>query len=423
MKSALYTPPTGVPGRCYLVGGAVRDSLLALPVAERDWVVTGSTPQAMLDADFRPVGKDFPVFLHPQTQEEFALARTERKSGHGYGGFEVVADPGVTLEQDLQRRDLSINAMAVDNQGQLIDPWGGQEDLQQRRLRAVSSHFVEDPLRVLRLARFQARFFALGFAPDATTRQMLRDITESGELDHLTPERVWRETEKALLSDHPAEFFRLLREVGALAVLFPELDQLFGKPQTARYHPEIDSGVHALMAIAQSARISDDLETRFAVLCHDFGKGTTPQAVLPSHRGHEQRGVPLIEAFCQRLKVPKALKLSAQAVAAHHLLCHQARELRPATLLKLMHNLDAFRRPERMEVFLQACLADARGREGFEQDPYPQAEYLRQAYAVARAVQAAPLAQQGLKGAELGEALQQARESALKDYKARQASA
>lgn len=418
MNSALYQPPHNVPGQCYLVGGAVRDQLLDLPVKERDWVVTGSTPQAMQDAGFKPVGKDFPVFLHPQSGEEFALARTERKSGHGYAGFVFHTDPDITLEQDLQRRDLSINALAQDAQGQIIDPWGGLEDIKARRLRAVSPHFVEDPLRVLRLARFHARFFGLGFAPDEDTRQLLCDITSSGELDHLVAERVWRETEKALLSEHPAEYFRLLREVGALAVLFPELDALFGKPQTAKYHPEIDSGVHALMAIAQSALISDDLETRFAVLCHDFGKGVTPQEILPSHRGHEHRGVPLIEAFCQRLRIPKALRQSACAVAAHHLLCHQARTLRPATLLKLMNNLDAFRRPQRMEIFLQACLADARGRTGFEDDPYPQAQYLREAFAVAQSVSSKDLVAQGIQGPALGEALAKAREDALKRYKA-----
>lgn len=413
----LYQPPPNVPGQCYLVGGAVRDQLLGLPVTECDWVVTGSTPQAMLDAGFKPVGQDFPVFLHPVTGEEFALARTERKSGHGYAGFVFQTDPSITLEQDLQRRDLSINAMAQDADGQIIDPWGGQTDLQARRLRAVSPHFSEDPLRALRLARFHARFFGLGFAPDEETRKLLRKMTASGELDHLVAERVWRETEKALMSDHPAEYFRLLREIGALAVLFPELDALFGKPQTAKYHPEIDSGVHALMAIAQSAKISDDLETRFAVLCHDFGKGETPADILPSHRGHEQRGVPLIDAFCQRLRVPKALRQSASVVAAYHLLCHQARELRPATLLKLMNNLDAFRRPQRMEIFLQACLADARGRTGFENAPYPQAQYLREAFAVAQNVSPKDLIAQGFKGPELGEAIANARVAALKRYK------
>ena len=417
MNPLLYTPPDNVPGQCYLVGGAVRDALLGLQVKERDWVVTGSTPQAMLAAGFRTVGKDFPVFLHPETQEEFALARTERKSGHGYAGFTVYAAPDVSLEDDLQRRDLSINAMAIDGDGQVIDPWGGKADLHQRQLRAVSGHFAEDPLRVLRLARFLARFFGLGFEVEDDTRALLRQMSGSGELEHLIAERVWRETEKALLSPHPAEYFRLLREVGALAILFPELDALFGKPQTAKYHPEIDSGVHALMAIEQSALITDDLETRFAVLCHDFGKGKTPQDILPSHRGHEHRGVPLIDAFCQRLRVPKNLKQSATLVGQHHLLCHQARELRPGTLLKLMNDLDAFRRPKRMEVFLQACLADARGRTGFEQSPYPQAEYLRQAFAVAQNIQAKDLLAKGFQGAALGDALQQERERALAAFK------
>ena len=399
------------------MGGAVRDELLGLAVHERDWVVTGSTPQAMLKAGFRTVGKDFPVFLHPQTGEEYALARTERKSGHGYAGFEFHTAPEVTLEQDLQRRDLSINAIARAADGRLIDPWGGCKDIEQRRLRAVSPNFVEDPLRVLRVARFRARFHALGFEVDDATQTLLASIVESAELEHLVPERVWRETAKALLSDYPAEYFRLLRKIGALAVLFPELDRLFGKPQTAKYHPEIDSGVHALLAIEQSALISDDLATRFAVLCHDFGKGVTPADILPSHRGHEHRGVPLVEAFCQRLRVPKALEQSAKAVTNLHLLCHQARELRPETLLKLFEQLDALRRPERVDIFVDACLADARGRTGFETAAYPQAEYLRQAYAALSEVSARELLDQGLQGAEMGQALRQARIARLAEFK------
>ena len=413
----LPQPPNDVPGDCYLVGGAVRDDLLGLPIHERDWVVVGSSPQAMLDAGYKPVGKDFPVFLHPRSGEEFALARTERKTGVGYAGFSFQTAAGITLEQDLQRRDLSINAMARAANGDLIDPWGGLEDLRKRHLRAVSEHFVEDPLRVLRLARFKARFHGLGFELESSTADMLKHMVRGGELNHLTAERVWRETEKALLSDYPAEYFRLLREVGALAVLFPELDRLYGVPQTEKYHPEIDSGIHAMLALEQSALLGGDLETRFAVLCHDFGKGITPQGILPSHRGHENRGLKLVENFCDRLKISKTLRQTALAVTAHHLLCHQARELRPQTLLKLLENLDAFRRPQRLEIFVQACLADARGRHGFEQDPYPQADYLRQALKAASQVDIKQLVAEGHQGAELGTALASARIQHLKEFK------
>ncbi len=410
-------PLPAAPGKTYLVGGAVRDRLLDLPVAERDWVVVGSSPQAMLDAGFRPVGKDFPVFLHPRTGEEYALARTERKTGHGYHGFTFHADPEVTLEQDLYRRDLSINAIAQAADGSLIDPYGGQTDLHQRRLRHLSAHFAEDPLRVLRTARFKARFHALGFTLAEETLALLQAMADSGELEHLVAERLWRETEKALLSDHPAEFFRLLREAGALRVLFPEVHNLFGVPQTAKYHPEIDSGIHAMLALEQAAQLSTTLEVRFAVLCHDFGKATTPGFVLPGHRGHEQRGVPLIEAFCQRLKVPRALKETAQAVAAHHLHCHKALELRPRTVLKLLESLDAFRRPQRLEVFLLACEADARGRTGLEHQPYPQADYLRAAAAAALSIKPQDLLSQGYAGAALGQALSRARVTRLDEFK------
>lgn len=413
----MSTPTLHIPGEVYLVGGAVRDALLGLPVHERDWVVTGATPQAMLEAGFRPVGKDFPVFLHPHSGEEYALARTERKSGHGYAGFEFHTSPDVTLEQDLQRRDLSINAIAQAADGSLIDPWGGREDLDKRQLRAVSAHFVEDPLRVLRVARFRARFHAQGFELETATEALLHEIVASGELQHLVAERIWRETEKALMSAHPAEYFRLLRRIGALAVLFPELDRLYGVPQNAKYHPEVDSGIHAMLAIEQSAHISNDLATRFAVVCHDFGKGITPADVLPSHRGHEHRGVPLVKAFCQRLRVPKALEQSATAVTKLHLLCHQARELRPETLLKLFEQLDALRRPERVEMFVNACLADARGRTGFEQAHYPQADYLRHAFAALGEVSPATLIEQGLQGAALGKALRQARVERLARFK------
>ncbi len=402
-------PAPHPPGITHLVGGAVRDEMLNLPVTERDWVVTGSTPERMAAAGFRPVGKDFPVFLHPVTGEEYALARTERKTGHGYGGFSFHADPEVTLEQDLARRDLSINAMARSAAGELIDPYGGAADIQAKCLRHVSSHFAEDPLRVLRTARFQARFQPLGFTLADETLALMQQISASGELPHLSMERCWKETEKALLSAAPAEYFRTLRACHALVVLFPEIDALFGVPQTARYHPEIDTGIHTLLALEQACRLSDSLEVRFATLCHDFGKARTPKIVLPGHHGHEKRGVPIIEAFCQRLKTPRALKEIAQAVAEFHLLCHKTRELRPETLLKLFERLDAFRRPQRLEVFLLACEADARGRTGLEDQPYPQARYLQQACAAALRVKPSDLVAQGHQGAALGRELRAAR--------------
>lgn len=401
------------PGQCYLVGGAVRDTLLGLEVTERDWVVVGATPEAMVAAGFRPVGKDFPVFLHPRTGEEYALARTERKSGHGYGGFSFHAAADVTLEEDLRRRDLRINAMAADAQGRLVDPYEGAADLAARQLRHVSPQFAEDPLRVLRVARFLARFQPLGFGVAAETRALMQQLADSGELEHLVAERIWRETERALLSAAPAEYFRLLRETGALAVLFPELDRLFGVPQSPKWHPEIDCGIHALLAIEQSARLSDSLAVRFAVLCHDFGKGVTPDHVLPRHHGHEQAGLPLVDALCDRLKVPTALRELARAVTALHLLCHTAMQLRPDTLLKLFERLDAFRRPQRLEDFLLACEADARGRTGLEQEPYPQANYLREAFAAAQAVDVQALIAQGQQGADIGKALKAARIQAI----------
>ncbi len=408
------------PGDCYLVGGAVRDALLDLPVHERDWVVVGSSPEAMQAAGYRPVGKDFPVFLHPVNGEEYALARTERKSGHGYGGFSFHTAPDVTLEQDLARRDLSINAIAQAADGRLIDPHGGAQDLRDRVLRHVSPQFVEDPLRVLRVARFHARLQALGFDVHPDTRALLKDIAASGELAHLTPERSWKETEKALLGPAPQAFFGLLREVDALGALFPELEALYGVPQTAKYHPEVDTGVHMQLALEQAARLSARLDVRFAVLCHDFGKATTPGFVLPGHRGHEKRGVPIVEAFCERLRVPRALKEIAVLVAEHHLHCHKALELRPQTLLKLFDALDLWRRPERLEAFLLACEADARGRTGLEDRPYPQADYLRAAATAASAVSARELLARGLEGPQLGKALRRERLAVLEQLRAQQ---
>lgn len=401
----------------YRVGGAVRDQLLGRPVQDIDHVVTGATPEQMLALGYKPVGGDFPVFLHPHTGEEYALARTERKSGHGYGGFTFYAEPGVSLEDDLLRRDLTINAMAMDEQGRVTDPYGGQQDLQDRILRHVSPAFAEDPLRVLRVARFAARYAALGFRIADDTQLLMRQLATSGELEHLTAERVWQECARALMEPAPDVFIRTLHETGALAVLMPELDALFGVPQRAEYHPEIDSGVHILMVLQQSARFNHTLGVRWACLLHDLGKGITPVDILPRHIGHERRGVPLIRTVNQRLRVPKEIAELALLVGEYHLQCHTVRELRPATLLKLLMRMDCLRRPQRLEDFIHACEMDARGRLGFEDKAYPQADYVRGAAAVVAAVDIGPLLEQGLQGAELGKALEQARVRALAVFK------
>lgn len=398
----------------YIVGGAVRDQQLGLPVKDRDWVVVGATPEQLRQQGFKPVGKDFPVFLHPHTHEEYALARTERKTAAGYHGFKVYAAPEVTLEQDLQRRDLTINAMALDSTGRLIDPFGGQRDLEQRLLRHVSPAFAEDPVRILRLARFAARYDHLGFQVAAETQTLMQNMVANGEVDALVPERVWAETERALQEIAPQRFFTVLRDCGVLARLFPELEQLFGVPQPAQHHPEIDSGLHTLACLQQAVRLGANTPTRFAVLCHDFGKGLTPVSQWPRHHGHERRGVPLVEALCQRLRVPRHYRELAVLVCAEHLHCHRALELRPVTVLKLLERVDAFRRPERLADILLACECDARGRAGREDQAYPQAEYLRQVHAVAGAVPARRFAEQGLRGSEIAAALHQARISAIR---------
>jgi tRNA nucleotidyltransferase (CCA-adding enzyme) len=375
--------------KIYLVGGAVRDSMLGRTGSDRDYVVVGATVDEMLAQGYRPVGKDFPVFLHPKTGAEYALARTERKSGKGYKGFTVYAAPDVTLEEDLQRRDLSINAMAVPASDSsdcvdttaLIDPWGGARDLAARKLRHVSPAFREDPLRVLRVARFAARFADLGFSVDESTMALMREITDSGELEHLVAERSWREIDTALGERRAPVFFEVLRECGALAVLLPELEKLFGVPQRAEYHPEVDTGVHSLMVLEQACKISDDKSVRFAALIHDLGKGTTDPELWPRHIGHESRGVSIIAKLCERLRTPSDYQNLAQLASEYHTHCHRALELRPVTLLKLFESVDAFRRPERLEKFLQVCEADARGRLGYEEKPYPQADYLRCAFA------------------------------------------
>ena len=360
----------------YLVGGAVRDKLLKHPYHEHDWVVVGATPEIMTDQGYQLVGKDFPVFLHPQTKEEYALARSERKVAKGYQGFTVCADPSITLEEDLLRRDLTINAIAEDSDGNLIDPYGGIQDIENKVLRHVSDAFIEDPVRVLRLARFYARYYQYGFTIADETKTLIKSIIQSGELEALTPERVFQELNKALGEASPQEFFNALREVGALEILFPELEALFGVPQTAKYHPEIDSGVHTLMALEASTAITDDLPTRFAILCHDFGKAITPMDEWPSHKLHEIRGVPLVEAFCDRLKVPKEYRDIALKVTEFHLLMHQAFTLQPKTILKLLKSLDALRKPQNLVRFVDACKADARGRLHFMDRMYPQKAYI-----------------------------------------------
>jgi tRNA nucleotidyltransferase (CCA-adding enzyme) len=370
----------------YLVGGAVRDALLGLPVRERDWVVVGGTREELLKMRYREVGRDFPVFLHPETHEEFALARLERKVAPGYRGFTVEFGPEVTLEEDLARRDLTINAIAQAADGSLIDPYGGQRDLKARLLRHVSDAFIEDPVRVLRVARFAARFAPLGFRVAPETVSLMRSMVERREVDALVGERVWQESEKALHEPAASTFFRVLRDCGALERIFPELDALFGVPQPAQWHPEIDTGVHTLMVLDQAVALSADPEVRFAALVHDLGKGATPPAEWPSHRGHEERSVALIEALCARLKVPGDYRELAVIVARYHGIVHRVFELRPKTLLEFMERADAFRRPARFAQALLACEADARGRAGMEEKPYPQRDHIGAARNAAAAV-------------------------------------
>ena len=405
--------------KTYLVGGAVRDRLLGLPVKEKDWVVTGATPAELTALGFEPVGKDFPVFLHPETHEEHALARTERKTGHGYHGFEFMSAPGVTLEQDLQRRDLTLNAIAEDADGRLIDPYGGERDLKARLLRHISPAFSEDPVRVLRVARFAARFAPLGFTVAPETLALMRGMSDGGEVDHLVPERVWQETLKALACERPSVYFETLRSCGALQRVFPELERLYGVAQPAKWHPEIDTGVHVMMVLDQAARLSPDLAVRFAALTHDLGKGTTPKDILPHHYGHEERSVKLVEALCQRLKTPREFKELALVVARHHGLVHKAEEIRSDTLLKLLESVDAFRRPERFELFLTACEADHRGRTGLEDTPFPQADYLRKAFAAAKAVTTEALDTAKLSGAQIGLELKKKRLEAVRSVTGR----
>lgn len=397
----------------YLVGGAVRDRLLGLPIGERDWVVVGARPEELERQGYVRVGKEFPVFLHPETREEYALARTERKVGPGYTGFTTQFSPDVTLEDDLRRRDLTINAIAEDQDGALIDPFGGQRDLEARVLRHVSEAFVEDPVRVLRLARFAARFASLGFTIAAETRELMKQIVAAGEMDALVPERVWKETQRALDEARPEVYFQTLRDCGALKVIFPEVDALFGVPQPEKWHPEIDTGVHVMMALRIAADRRTSTATRFAVLTHDLGKALTPQAKWPSHHGHEQLGVPVIEALSERLRVPKDFRDLAVMVSDYHSHVHRAKELRPATILELFEKTDAFRRPERFNDFLLACECDARGRLGLEGRDYPQPDILRKARSAAAAVTLTEADRQGLTGTAIGEKLRRKRLDAI----------
>ncbi|GAB00423.1 MULTISPECIES: multifunctional CCA addition/repair protein [Acinetobacter] len=400
----------------YLVGGAVRDHLLGHPYHEKDYVVVGATPEQLLAEGYQPVGKDFPVFLHPKTKEEYALARTERKSGVGYHGFQFFTDTTVKLEEDLIRRDLTINAMAMDENGTVYDPYGGQQDLERKILRHVSDAFIEDPLRVLRVARFAARYAAYGFKIADETIQLMKNIAKTGELDALTPERVWKETSRALMEDQADVYFQTLKECDALKILFPEIDALFGVPQRPEYHPEIDCGIHTLMALKEACKANYALEVRFAVLVHDLGKALTPVEELPRHIMHEERGLKPVTDVCDRLKVPTLLKNLALIVCKEHLKCHQAKNLKPGTLWRLLQRLDVLRKPEKVEAFVQACECDARGRLGLETRPYPQAKYILDAMEIVRNIRAQDLPSD-IQGAEIGEMLIQYRIEALAKYK------
>ena len=403
--------------KIYLVGGAVRDALLGLPVTERDWVVVGATPDEMQAKGFRPVGQDFPVFLHPKTQEEYALARTERKSGHGYGGFTFHAAPDVSLDDDLVRRDLTINAMAQEEGGQVFDPFNGRMDLKARLLRHVSPSFAEDPLRVLRVARFAARYHWLGFRVADDTLVLMRQLADSGELDYLVPERVWKETSRALMERDPQVFFQVLHACDALRVLFPELAALDGVPQPEQHHPEVDTLVHQWLCLEQASRLNLPLTARYAVLCHDLGKGKTPEEEWPRHIAHEIRSARLAKTVSKRWRVPKDAATLAALVAEYHTHCHRALELKPATVWKLLKTLDVIRRPERLEDFLLSCEADARGRTGLEDRPYPQVDYLRGAAQAASNIDVAALRQSGIEGPALGEAIEKARIHAISEFK------
>ena len=401
----------------YLVGGAVRDAQLGIPHKERDWCVVGAAPAELEALGYQRVGKDFPVFLHPETKEEYALARTERKTAPGYHGFDFDCSPDVTIEEDLQRRDLTVNAIAQSEGGDLIDPWGGLSDIENRVLRHVSDAFVEDPVRILRVARFAARYNGLGFTIADETMQLMRRMVDNGEVDALVPDRVWKETELSLGGSNIRVFFEVLRECGALRVLFPEVDALFGIPQPEQWHPEIDTGLHVMMVLEQAESMSNDLEVRFAALTHDLGKGSTPKDLLPSHPGHELRGSRLIRDVAARLPVPRACRDLALLVAEFHTHVHRALELRPKTIVKVLEKTDAFRRPDRFEQFLVTCEADARGRAGLENRRYEQAGYFRGAFAAASTVDAGAIAKE-VDDKKIPVAIRRARKKAIAEFMA-----
>lgn len=401
--------------KVYLVGGAVRDEQLGIPYSEQDWCVVGTTPDELLAAGYRQVGKDFPVFLHPESNEEYALARTERKTAPGYHGFAFDFSPSVSIEDDLSRRDLTINAIAKDADGTLIDPHGGQADIDQRILRHVSDAFSEDPVRILRVAKFAARFRHLDFRIADETMALMQGMVANGEVDALVPDRVWKETEEALCGSDIRVYFEVLRECGALEVLFPEVDALFGVPQPEKWHPEVDTGVHTMMVLEQAEALSKELAVRFAALTHDLGKGTTPTNKLPSHPGHEIRGCKLIRKMAERLPVPKAARDLAIIVAEFHTHCHRALELREKTIVKVLEKTDAFRRPQRFEHFLLACESDARGRKGLENREYPQADFLRGAFAAALKIDAGAIAKQH-EASKIPTAIGKARQQAVREF-------
>ncbi len=401
--------------KIYTVGGFVRDQLLGLTSKDKDWVVVGATAEQMLEQGYTAVGKDFPVFLHPETKQEYALARTERKTATGYTGFSFNTNTNVTLEEDLMRRDLTINAIAQDEEGCIIDPYNGQQDIKDRILRHVSPAFVEDPLRVLRVARFAARFAYLGFTIADETLALMQKITDSGEIACLVTERVWQELHATLQTQNPEVFFKVLRECGALKILFPEIDRLFGVPQTKQYHPEIDTGVHTLMVLEQAVKLSNNPDVRFAALVHDLGKGLTPKNELPKHIGHEHRGIEPVKQLCSRLKTPKSFRELALIVTEHHLNYHRIEELKPATVVKLLQKMDAFRRPERFEKFLLACEADSRGRTGMEDKDFKQPEIFRGYFKAASNVDYSELKEQGLQGKDFAEGLTKLRVKAVKN--------
>lgn len=400
----------------YLVGGAVRDELLSYPFQDRDYVVVGSTIEDMLEKGFTPVGKDFPVFLHPSTKAEYALARTERKTGLGYKGFDIYASPDVTLEQDLQRRDLTINAMAKDDSG-LVDPYGGQADLDAKVLRHVSPHFQEDPLRVLRVARFAARYAHLGFTIAVETMDLMREMAASGELTELVPERVWQEISRSLGENSPDIFFDVLRQCGALSIILPEIDALFGVPQPEKHHPEIDTGIHTLMVLQQATLLSSNPVVRFAALTHDLGKALTPSEHWPSHYGHETKGLSALKKLVGRLRVPNEYADLAAKVMEFHTHCHRSLELKASTVHKLFESLGAFRQPDNLTNFLLACEADSRGRAGFEDRLYPQVDWLKQACDAASEVSAMVFIEQGLTGKKIGEAIRRRRIEVIEDLR------